>query len=90
MEKVLDYGAVIVFLLVIPSVARAVRVESGDDVSPLLAALVALFVIIMGIAFMSAASQLATGQTTTQVVLLVFYLVIVVFVRMAWASKPAE
>jgi hypothetical protein len=90
MEKVLDYGAAIVFVLVIPSVVRAVRIESGDDVSPLLSGLVALFVILMGIVFMSAASQLASGVRATQVVLLVFFIVIVVFVRTAWTSKPAD
>jgi hypothetical protein len=89
METILDIGAVIVFLLVVPSVALAVRNEE-KDVSAALAGFVAIFVVIFGLVFMSAASQLATGQFSTQVILLVFLLVVAILARTAWASKPAH
>jgi hypothetical protein len=89
METVLDIGAVIIFLIVVPSVAWAVRNEK-KDVPAILAAFVAIFVTLMGLAFMSAASQLATGSTSTQVILLVFLVVMAIFARAAWASKPAH
>lgn len=89
MQTVLDVGAVIIFLLIVPSVAWAVRNED-KDVPAFLAAIVALFVIIMGVVFMSAASQLATSDLSTQVILLVFLLLIAILARAAWASKPAH
>jgi hypothetical protein len=90
METVVDVAAVIVFLLVVPSVVWAVRTEGGEDVSAVLVGFVAIFVTLMGIVFMSAASNLATGQTVTQVIMLVFYVVIALFVRAAFASKSAD
>jgi hypothetical protein len=90
METILDIGAVIIFLLVVPSVAWAVRTEA-KEVPAILAAFVALFVAIMGVVFMSAASQLATSDDlSTQVILLIFLVVIAIFARTAWASKPAH
>lgn len=89
MEIILDIGAVIVFLLVVPSVASAVRNEE-KDVSAALAGFVAVFAVIFGLVFMSAASQLATGQFSTQVILLVFLVVVAILARTAWASKPAH
>lgn len=89
METILDIGAVIIFLLVVPSVVWAVRNEE-KDVPVALAAFVAFFVTLMELAFMSAASQLATDSMSTQVILLVFLVVIAIFARAAWASKPAH
>jgi hypothetical protein len=89
METILDIGAVIIFLLIVPSVTLAVRNEE-KDVSAALAGFVAVFAVIFGLVFMSAASQLATGQFSTQVILLVFMVVVVVLARTAFASKPAH
>jgi hypothetical protein len=90
MTTVLDIGAVIIFLLLVPSVAWAVRTEA-KDVPAILAAFVALFVTILGVVFMSAASQLATSDDlSTQLILLVFLVVIAVLARTTWASKPAH
>jgi predicted CDP-diglyceride synthetase/phosphatidate cytidylyltransferase len=89
METVLDIGAVIIFLLVVPSVAWAVRTEA-KEVPAILAVFVGIFVTIFGIVFMSAASQLATSTSSTQAILLVFFVVIAIFARTAWASKPAH
>ena len=89
METILDIGAVIVFLLVISSVAWAVRNEE-KDVSAALAAFVAIFAVIFGLVFMSAASQLATGDFSTQVILLVFLVVVAILTGAAWSSKPAH
>ena len=89
METILDIGAVIIFLLVVPSVTLAVRNEE-KDVSAALAGFVAVFAVIFGLVFMSAASQLATGQFSTQVILLVFMVVVAVLARTAFASKPAH
>jgi hypothetical protein len=89
METILDIGAIIVFLLVVPSVASAVRNEE-KDVSAALAGFVAIFVVIFGLVFMAAASQLATGASSTQVILLVFLVVVAILARTAWASKPAH
>ena len=89
METILDIGAVIVFLLVVPSVTSAVRNEE-KDLSAALAGFVAIFVVIFGLVFMSAASQLATGASSTQVILLVFLVVVAILARTAWASKPAH
>ena len=89
METILDIVAVIVFLLVVPSVAWVVRNEE-KDVSAALAGFVAVFAVIFGLVFMSAASQLATGQFSTQVILLVFLVVVAILARTAWASKPAH
>ena len=88
METIVDIAAVIVFLLVVPSVVWAVRTEK-KDVSAALAGFVAFFVTLFGIVFMSAASNLATGQSSTRIVMLLFYVVIAIFARAAWASKPA-
>ena len=87
METIVDIAAVIVFLLVGPSVVWAVRTES-KGMSGTLVAFVALFVTLMGIVFMSAASNLATGQSSTRIVMLLFYVVIVLFARATFASKP--
>jgi hypothetical protein len=89
METILDIGAVIIFLLVVPSVPWAVRNEE-KDVSAALAGFVSLFALIFGLVFMSAASQLATGEFSTQVILLVFMVVVAILARTAWASKPAH
>ena len=89
MEIILDIGAVIIFLLVVPSVAWAVRNEE-KGVSAALAAFVAIFAVIFGLVFMSAASQLATGELSTQVILLVFMVVVAILASAAWASKPAH
>ena len=89
METILDIGAVIVFLLVVPSVTLAVRNEE-KDVSAALAGFVAVFAVLFGLVFMAAASQLATGQFSTQVILLVFMVVVAVLARTAFASKPAH
>jgi hypothetical protein len=89
MEMLVDVAAVIVFLLVVPSVVWAVRTESGKEVSAGLAAFVAIFVTIMGVVFMAAATSLATGEATTRLIMLVFYVAIAIFARIAWASKPA-
>jgi hypothetical protein len=89
METILDIGAVIIFLLIVPSVTLAVRNEE-KDVSAALAGFVAVFAVIFGLVFMSAASQLATGQSSTQVILLVFMVVVAVLARTAFASKPAH
>jgi hypothetical protein len=89
MEIIVDIAALLVFLLVVPSVIWAVRAEAGPNVSGALVAFVAIFVTIMGIVFMSAATNLATGQSTTQIIMLAFYVVIAIFARAAWASKSA-
>jgi quinol-cytochrome oxidoreductase complex cytochrome b subunit len=88
METLLDIGAVILFLLIVPSVARAVRAEAKDE--PVLATIVGFFVIIFGIVFMAAASQLASGPSSTQGTLLFFFVLIAIFARSAWVSKPAQ
>ena len=64
METFLDIGAVLIFLLLVPSVVWAVRTEE-KDVSAALAAFVAIFVTILGLVFMSAASTLATSSSST-------------------------
>jgi hypothetical protein len=87
METIVDIAAVIIFLLVVPSVVWAVRNEN-KAVSAALAGFVALFVTLFGIVFMSAASNLATGQSTTRIVMLAFYVVIAIFARAVWSSKP--
>jgi hypothetical protein len=89
METILDIGAVIVFLLVVPSVAWAVRSEA-KEVSAALAGFVALFAVIFGLVFMSAASQLATGDSLTQVILLVFMVLGAILAGAVWSSKPAH
>lgn len=88
MQTALDIIALFVFLLVFLSVVVGVR-GGQSDVSLALTAFVALFVVLMGLVFLSAASQLATGASSTQIVLLVFFIVIGLFARMAWASKSA-
>jgi hypothetical protein len=89
METILDIAAVIIFLLVVPSVAWAVRNEASE-VSVALAGFVALFAVIFGLVFMSAASQLATGAMSTQVILLVFMVVVAILARTVWSSKAAH
>jgi len=89
METIVDIAAVLVFLLVVPSVVWAVRTEGGKGISGALVAFVAFFVALMGIVFMSAASNLATGQSTTRIVMLAFYVVLAIFARAVWSSKPA-
>jgi uncharacterized membrane protein len=90
METFLDICAVLIFLLLVPSVVWAVRTEE-KEVSAALAAFVAIFVTILGIVFMSAASTLATSSSsTTQAVLLLFLVLIAILARAAWASKPAH
>ena len=88
MEIIVDIAAVIVFLLVIPSVVWAVRTEGGKDASGALVGFVAVFVAIMGIVFLSAAANLATGMSSTQIIMLAFYVVIALFARAAWTSRP--
>lgn len=88
METVLDICALLVFLLVVPSVVWAVRSEQ-KEVSAALAGFVAVFATIFGLVFMSAASQLATSRSSTQIILLVFMIVIALLARFVWASKPA-
>jgi hypothetical protein len=89
METILDIGAVIIFLLVVVSVTWAVRTEA-KEVPATLAVFVGIFVAIFGIVFLAAASQLATSTSSTQAILLVFFVVIAIFARTAWASKPAH
>lgn len=88
MQTILDLGAVLVFLLAVSSVAWAVRKEE-KDAPTILTAFVAFFAILFGIVFMSAASQLATGKSSTQAVLLVFFVVIAALTKFVWSSSPA-
>jgi hypothetical protein len=89
METILDIIAVIIFLLVVPSVTWAVRSEA-QEVSGALAGFVAFFAVIFGLVFMSAASVLATSDFSTQMILLVFLVVAAILARTVWSSKPAH
>ena len=86
METLLDIGAVIIFFLVVPSVAWAVRNEY-KEASGTLAIFVGMFAAIFGLVSLSAASQLAASVSSTQIVLLIFFMIIAIFARGVWSSK---
>lgn len=86
METLLDILAVVVFLLIVPSVVWAVSTER-KEVSRVLAVFVGIFAVIFGFVFMSAASQLATNSAA-QAVLLAFLVIIAFLAYQIWASKP--
>jgi lipopolysaccharide export LptBFGC system permease protein LptF len=88
MGIVLDILALVVVLLLIVVVPRAVRKEQ-PRVSLVLSVFVGLFVIILGVVFLSAASQLAASTSAvTQGVLLAFLALIAILARFVWVSKP--
>ena len=90
METLFDIGAVIVFLLLIITVPRAVWNEKpqGPGSRVLFGFVILMVIIFATVSLSTAAGLITTSSSLSHVVLLVVWVLVALFSRVAWPARP--